>query len=218
LVSLANLTDLGFRRGVVSETIVSTYNPDGSADAAPMGLKLLDEVHLGMNVFNTSSTCRNLKAKKCAVVNLTCDIEVFYKSAFKDANPDGKIPAEWFVTAQAVDAPKLQSAEATVEVSVDSVSSDGEQTQFSCSMKRLVATAQFPQVYCRALPLTVEAIIHATRVKAFFSIPEKQKEATDLLELIKNYAQVVGRVAPDSEYTTVMTNLLGRIDSWRLKP
>jgi hypothetical protein len=84
-------------------------------------------------------------------------------------------------------------------------------------MKRLVATAHIPQVYCRALPLTLEAIIHATRIKAFFSTPEKQKEAADLLELIKNDARVVGRVAPDSEYTAVMANLLGRIDSWRLK-
>lgn len=202
---------------MVSETIVSTYNPDRSANAAPMGLKLLDEQHLGMNIFNTSSTCRNLKAKKCAVVNLTCDIEVFYKSTFKDANPDGKVPSEWFVKSELVDAPKLRSAEATVEVSVDSASDDGERTQFSCSLKRLVATVEFPRVYCRAFPLTVEAITHATRVKAFLDTPGKQQEAVQLFELIKNYGRVVERVAPDSEYTAVMADLLGQIDSWRLK-
>lgn len=213
----ANLTDLGFRKGVFSETIVSTYNPDGSGNAAPMGLKLVDEQHLEMNIFNTASTCRNLKAKKCAVVNLTHDIEVFYKSSFKDANLAGKLSAEWFTKAEVVNAPMLRSADATIEVAADTMMEDGDRTEFVCSVKRLVATAQFPQVYCRAMPLAVEAIIHATRVKVFLTTPEKQKEVAELIELIKHYAQVIRRVAPDSEYTAVMADLQGRIDSWRLK-
>jgi hypothetical protein len=94
---MANLSDLGFKAGVISEAIVTTYNADGSANAAPMGLKLIDEVHLSMSVFNSSKTCQNLKAKKSAVVNLTSDIDVFYKSAIKDANRNGILPAEWFV-------------------------------------------------------------------------------------------------------------------------
>jgi hypothetical protein len=211
-----NLTDLGFRKGVFSETIVSTYNPDGSANAAPMGLKLLDE-NLEMNIFNTASTCRNLKTKKCAVVNLTHDIEVFYKSTFKDTNPDGKIPVEWFTKAEVVDAPMLRSADATIEVAADTMMEDSELTKFICSVKRLVAAAQFPQVYCRAMPLAVEAITHATRVKVFLATPEKQKEAAELIGLIKHYDQVIKRVAPDSEYTAVMADLQGRIDSWRRK-
>ena len=101
---MAKLTDLGFKKGICCETIVSTYNPDGTSNAAPIGLKLLDEQHLSMSIFNTSSTCRNIKEKKCAIVNLTSDIEVFYKSALKEANSGGKVPAEWFVTAKAVEA------------------------------------------------------------------------------------------------------------------
>jgi hypothetical protein len=215
---MAKLTDLGFKKGVCCETIVSTYNPDGTSNAAPMGLKLLGEQHLSMSIFNTSLTCRNLKEKKCAIVNLTSDIEVFYKSTFKEANHNGKVPADWFVKADVVEAPKLRSADAVVEVSVTHLEHDGkERTRFSCKVERITTDAQFPQVYCRAMPLTLEAITHATRVKAFINLPEKQKEASELIETIQNHAYVVGRVAPNSEYTAVFEDLQCRIDSWRVK-
>ena len=216
---MAKLTDLGFRKDMCCETIVSTYNPDGTSNAAPMGLKLLDEQHLSMSIFNTSSTCRNIKEKKFAVVNLTSDIEVFYKSALKEANSGGKVPAEWFVTAKVVEAPKLCSANASVEVSVADMEPDGiERTQFLCKVECLTAAEQFPQVYCRAMPLTVEAITHATRVKAFINRPEKQEEVTKLIETIQNHAYVVERVAPNSQYTRVLDDLLKRMNSWRVKP
>jgi uncharacterized protein len=215
---MAKLTDLGFKKDVCCETIVSTYNPDGTSNAAPMGLKLLDEQHLSMSIFNTSLTCRNLKEKKCAIVNLTSDIEVFYKSTFKEANHNGNVPADWFVKADVVEAPKLRSADAVVEVSVTHLEHDGkERTRFSCKVERITTDAQFPQVYCRAMPLTLEAITHATRVKAFINLPEKQKEASELIETIQNHAYVVGRVAPNSEYTAVFEDLQCRIDSWRVK-
>ena len=35
---MAKLTDLGFSKGIIFETIVSTYNLDGSPNAAPMGV------------------------------------------------------------------------------------------------------------------------------------------------------------------------------------
>ena len=214
---MVELTDLGFRKEMFCETIVSTYNPDGSVNAAPMGLKMRDEQHLSMSIFNTSSTCRNLRQRKQAVVNLTDNIEVFYKSAFKEANPEGKIPAEWFVKADVVEAPKLSSSCGSIEVSVDSLSDNGERTEFLCLVKRLIAIKQFPQVYCRAMPLTLEAITHATRVKVFINFPEKQKEVSNLVETIKNYSDIVGRVAPNSEYTAVLADLLNRISSWGAK-
>jgi len=79
-------------------------------------------------------------------------------------------------------------------------------------------TKKFSQVYCRAMPLTLEAITHATRVKAFINQPQKQKEVTKLTETIQGYSNIVGRVAPNSQYTTILADLLQRIDSWRTKP
>jgi hypothetical protein len=214
---MANLADLGFKIGEISEAIVTTFNADGSANAAPMGLRLIDEQHLSLNIFNTSLTCHNFKTKKAAVINLTGDIDVFYKSAIKEANINGTPPPKWFETAETVEAPKLRSSHAAIEVSVDNAESIGERTRFPCEIRRLSAKKLFPQVYCRAFPLTLEAITHATRVKAFAKDSGKQYEVAKLTRNIHDCAAIVKRVAPDSQYTAVFDDLLQRIECWRAK-
>lgn len=216
-VVMIELSSLGFKKGVFSEAIVTTYNADGTANAAPMGLKLLGDQHISMSIFNTSTTCQNLEVKKCAVVNITDDIGVFYKSSIKEANPNGKPPAEWFTKAEAVEAPKLWDAEAAIEVSVAETSVDGERTSFSCKVEHLSAEPKFPQVYCRAMPLTLEAITHATRVRVFVKNPNRQEEVGKLTKAIEDCAAIVSRVAPNSQYTAVFADLLPRIKSWRAK-
>ncbi len=214
----AKLTDLGFLKGVVAECIVSTYNLNGEPNAAPMGVIMDDEQHLVINLFNSSTTCTNIKARKCAVVNLTSDIEVFYKTAFKEANPDGKVPQEWFENAHAVNAPKLRFADATIDISVkDMASINREKTRALCNVKLVQASQKFPQVHCRAMDATLEAIINATRVKAFVNDEKKQKQVGKLLEMIENYNDIVNRVAPNSVYSSVMADLKERIGSWRSK-
>ena len=214
----AKLTDLGFLKGIIAECIVSTYNVDGKPNAAPMGVIMEDEQHLIVNLFNSSTTCSNIKANRCAVVNLTSNIEVFYKTAFKEANPDGKLPQEWFEKAKAVNAPKLRFADATIDVSVTDITPiDTVKTRAVCNVESVQATRKFPQVHCRAMDATLEAIIHATRVKAFLNDEGKQKQVSKLLELIDNCNDVVNRVAPNSIYSLVMADLIKRIDSWRSK-
>lgn len=216
---MANLTDLGFVKGVIFETIVSTYNLDGTPNAAPMGVIMRDPKSISLNLFNSSSTSRNLKANKCGVINLTSNIEVFYRTTFKEANPDGKLPQEWFEKAEALNAPKLRLADVTIDVIVVSIEPIGaEKTKFSCSIGRINAAKMCPQVYCRAMPLTLEAIIHATRVKAFINDEKQQKNVSNLLETIENSNDIVNRVAPNSTYSAVMADLMKRIDSWRNKP
>ena len=214
--SMAKLTDLGFSKGIISETIVSTFNKDGKPNAAPMGVIMEDEQSIIINLFNSSSTCRNLQANRCAVINLTSNIEVFYKTAFKEANPNGKLPEEWFEKAETVNAPKLRLADATIEVSVTDMEPIGmEKTKALCNVKLVNATKNYPQVHCRAMSATVEAIIHATRVKAFINNEKQQKHVNKLLEMIANCNDVVNRVASNSPYSAIMADLMKRIDSWR---
>ena len=214
----AKLTDLGFLKGVIAECIVSTYNVDGKPDAAPMGVIMEDEHHLIVNLFNSSTTCSNIKANRFAVVNLTSNIEVFYKTAFKEANQNGKLPQEWFKKAKAVNAPKLRFADATIDVSVTEMSPIGtEKTRAMCNVGLVQATRKFPQVRCRAMDATLEAIIHATRVKTFLNDEGKQKKVSKLLAQIDNCNDVVSRVAPNSVYSIVMADLMKRIDLWRGK-
>ena len=214
----AKLTELGFIKRVIAECIVSTYNPKGEPDAAPMGIIMEDERHLIVDLYNSSTTCSNIKANRCAVVNLTGSIEVFYKTAFKEANVDGKLPQEWFEQAKAINAPKLRFADATIDVSISDITLiDAEKTRAVCTVELVQASLKFPQVHCRAMDATLEAIIHATRLKAFLNDEGKQGRVSRLSALIDNCEDVVNRVAPNSVYSSVMTDLIKRIDSWRGK-
>ena len=216
---MAKLTELGFVEGVICETILSTYNMDGSANAAPMGTIMQDPKTLTINLYNTSTTFGNLKTNKCAVINLTGNIEFFYKTAFKEANPKGKLPQEWFEKSPAVNAPKLRLAEATIDIEVTSMEPNGsEKTKAVCNVKSVGAAKKYPQVSCRAMSASLEAIVHATRVKVFANDKTKQKQVAKLLELIGNCNDVVNRTAPNSVYSEVMADLNKHIDSWRRMP
>ena len=132
---MATLSDLGFSKGIFAETIVSTYNADGTPNAAPMGILMENEQTVTMNIFNSSSTNRNLKVNKCAVINLTNKIEVFYKVTFKETTPIEQLPPDWFDRAKTINAPKLRFADANIEVSVSSAKPEGsERTKFACDV------------------------------------------------------------------------------------
>jgi hypothetical protein len=215
---MAKLTDLGFSKGPIFETIISTYNKDGSPNAAPMGATMQNPQTITLNIFNSSQTSYNLKTTKCAVINLTSNIEIFYKTAFKEANRNEQLPQEWFEKEEMVNAPKLRLAEATIDVTVaGTVPSGAEKTNFSLKIEQINAAEMCPQVYCRAMSATLEAIIHATRVKVFVNDPKKKEQVSQLLETIKNCNDVVNRTAPNSQYAWVMADLNKRIDSWRNK-
>lgn len=215
---MMKLTDLGFSKGTIFESILSTYNIDGIPNAAPMGVTMLNQITLNLNIYNSSQTSRNLKNSKCAIVNLTSDINVFYKTTFKEANPTGRLPQELFEKAEMVNAPKLRLAEATIDVSIVNMEPFGsDKTKFSCKVEKINAPKMRPQVICRAKALTLEAIIHATRVKAYADDEKQQKSVNKLLATIEDSNDIINRIAPNSTYSAVMTDLMQRIDSWRNK-
>ena len=217
---MTNLADLGFSEGVIVETLVSTYNADGRANAAPMGSIMTSTQHIVIRIYTSSLTYKNLQSKKCAVVNVTSDPEMFYRTAFKEANPDGEIPQELFEKGKIVDAPILRAAESNIEVAVvDITPVDTERAEVICDVRLVRTSSILPKVYCRALFATIEAIIHATRAKAFLVNSDRQKreQALKLLETIRECNDVVNRVASNSRYSEIMSDLNQRIDSWRAK-
>ena len=217
---MTNIADLGFSEGVIVETIVSTYNADGQANAAPMGAIMTSPQRIVLRIYTSSLTYKNLQSKKCGVVNITSDPEIFYRTAFKEANPNSKVPQELFGKAETVDAPILRAADSHIEVAVVGITPiDTERVEVVCDVKLVQTSSALPKAYCRALFATIEAIIHATRVEAFIVHGDRQKreQALKLLETIRECSDVVNRVASNSRYSEIMADLNQRIDSWRAK-
>jgi len=214
---VAKLSDLGFSKSLIVETIVSTFNSDGTPNAAPMGAIMENEQTLALNIFNTSETNRNLKCTKCAAINITNDIEIFYKTAFKQKKPRGNLPQDWFSKSEMIDAPLLSCANATIEVTIINQIFFEEKTRFTCQVESINSVKVYPRIYCRAFGACIEAIVHATRVQDFIGDLNKEEYVSKLLDLIGDCNEVVNRVAPNSIYSLVMSDLLEQIDSWRGK-
>jgi hypothetical protein len=214
---MINLCNLGFLKDTIGETIVSTYSTDGQPNAAPMGTVMKSNEQVIIRPFKLSSTYKNIQTKKCAVVNVTSNPELFYLTAFKEANPNGKLSSDLFEKAETVDAPRLRAADATVEVSVAETGSfSAERAEFLCNVQLVKAPKQLPKVYCRAQFATIEAVIHATRIKPFLmGDKQEQERAFRLLELVEICQDVVERTAPNSRYSEIMADLTRRIDLWR---
>lgn len=212
-----NLAGLGFLKNTIVEVIVSTYNGEGQPNAAPMGVETVDMQRIVIRPYTSSLTYKNLQLKRCAVINVTSDPEVYYRAALKEVNSDDRIPVEWFERAEVVDAPRLRMADAFVEVSIVGVKSLGaERAEFLCDVEHVKALNVLPRVYCRAIFATIESVIHATRIKLFLT-SGKQEQARRLIELIRHYNTVVKRVAPNSRCSEIMADLIRRINSWGLE-
>jgi hypothetical protein len=214
---MTNLDDLGFLKDTIGETIISTYDMDGQPNAAPMGVLMKSNKLLLIRPYTSSLTYKNLQAKRCTVVNVTSNPKIFYLTAFKEANPDEQLSPKLFEKAETVDAPRLREADATVEVSVaETHSFNSERAEFLCSVQLVTSSKELPKVYCRAQFATIEAIVHATRIKPFLSGDKQDQErAFRLIALVEICSDIVDRTAPNSLYSEIMGDLTQRIRFWR---
>ena len=212
---MTTLNDLGFSRNAVSEIIVSTFDVDGNPNAAPMGALVDEKGHLVMKVFNSTATLRNLQLNKSGVVNLTSEIDIFYKSAFKEINPDGKIPKEWFEKSENINAPKMLNADASIEFAItEFLPIDAQRTRVTCVVRSIQAKRILPKAYNRAFSATMEAIILSTRIKALSGDKSEKNHVRRLSEMISNCKDIIKRTAPQSRYAEIVEELQKMTELW----
>ena len=208
------LKELGFKAGRIHESIVSTYDESKTATAAPMGISTDDLERIVVRPYLETTTYRNLSSRRCAVINLTHDPEIFYRTAFKDAKKGDRLPEDWFEGAITVDAPRLRAAYAVLEVSVEEVRAEGDRATALCRVRLAEERPLIHGPYCRSTFATIESIIHATRVKMFLE-KEEMRKAEPLIGKINQYRDLVKRVDPNSTCDGIMEALILKIDDWR---
>lgn len=214
---MISLEDLGFSKGIIFETIVSTYTKQGHPNIAPMGVIKLDTKKILIKIYRSSNTFKNLKSKRCAVVNLSTDATLFYTSAIKETNIDNKISKDLFEKGDIVDAPLLKKADATMEAIVRDINTlDSERAEVILEVKNIKTAGCLPKVYSRAFSATIESIILATRIKLFLVGNQlQQKQAKKMIEKVMWFKEIIRRTAPKSEYDNIMSDLIKRIKIWK---
>jgi len=206
------LEEMGFQMGGINETILTTENPDGSFNAAPMGVHRASHEVLELRPFKSSSTFMNLLNNPKACINVTDDPGLFFVTAFKGKTVEG-------LAAPVIDKNmRLISAFAHIFVEASRSSDISEiRACFTCHVKDVTAPAMTPRSFSRGRAEAIEAIIHATRIEVF----SKEGRLEDVEKLIKRFAEckdVIERVsAPDSVETRVIGELEKMIAVWRGK-
>jgi hypothetical protein len=140
---------------LIIESIVTTLDPEGRANFAPMGVEWGDEV-IVLKPFLETTTFRNLRAGGAAVVNLTDDVLLFAQSAI--ASPE-------FPTAPArvVRGTVLEAACSWREVEVRAVDATPPRSRIETRVVHRGVRREFIG-FNRARAAVLEAAILATRV------------------------------------------------------
>ena len=85
-----NLNSIGMEKGRQYETIITTTNPDGTKNAAPIGVIYAGDDEIITRIFKGSHTLDNMIREKEFIVNITHDPELFTISLL------GNLPQNYF--------------------------------------------------------------------------------------------------------------------------
>lgn len=74
---MQDLESLGMKKGLLYETIISTYNAEGVPNAAPIGVICKNKIEIALHLFEGTHTLENIKTNSKFVVNILKDPLVF---------------------------------------------------------------------------------------------------------------------------------------------
>ena len=201
-------------KNCIYEGIISSYGAHKEPNVAPVGFVFKKPRKIQLFLYKGTRTLDNLINSKCGTVNITHDAELFYKTAFKEVNPNGKLPRKLFQQAKKINAPLITQADFNLEFVVERITEHNDRTLLLCRIVNIKKNLKEMQPYSRGLFATIESIIHATRIKAFF-VEGRNKDAEELIKLVKHYRELVKRVSPDSTYSEIVDELIKKSGLWR---
>jgi len=191
------LREIGFKKGWIYETIITTSDEKKIKNAAPIGIWTKNFSDIEMEIYRDMKTCRNILATNEFVVNLIDDIEIFYNAIYaKD-----KIK---YKKAENVDAPVLRDAKNWLELRVKEKKFTHSNKKVKISSKIISFTLKDKEVKLlnRAKHLTLESIIKTTRIPY-----RKLKEKERLMNDIKENLRVIKKVAPNAKYERIIKKI-----------
>lgn len=187
-----NLSAIGIEKGKQYETIITTINPDGTKNAAPIGVLCINENTVLCRIFKGSKTLDNILRQKEFTANITKDPELFTLSLL------GNLPQDYFSdenTIKDIDAYfkcEVISFKEAVKQS-DPIKKKGEAIVFKSNVVELVINKEI-NAYNRAFDYVVESLANLTR---FDIVDDETKEF--YLKQFREAKRVVNKVGYKKE-------------------
>ncbi len=207
------LDELGLKRNMTYETIVTTVSKDRDFNVAPMGVIRMKGEKLKIRVYKDTETYRNMVLTREAVINLTFKVEDFYSSIYEKERFTG----ERFTDSLTVNCPRLRNADAYIEVQLEEVKNvDQERSDCIFMVKFVEAVKTMPRALCRCDYAVIESLIHLTRIPVYLERGEKRK-AEELIYLINHYRGIVERICPGSKHSEVMRKIASKLEGFKVE-
>ena len=157
----------------ILESIVTTYNSDGTTHAAPLGVWADDAAHPVLAPFKPSRTLDNLVREKIAVINCTDDVRVFAGCVLRRHTPplcpSDRLPVE-----------RLAGSLSHREVEVTGIEDDKLRPRLHCKVIHEQTHAPF-RGFNRAQAAVVELAILVSRLDRL--APEKVRAEIEYLSI-----------------------------------
>jgi hypothetical protein len=203
------LDRIGFSRGSIVESVLTTLNPDGSVNAAPMGVARKGPVQLEIRPYRSSKTHSNLNRNPEACVNVINDPAIFLVTAFKEEKFD-------FSTPRFSHDNSIEQADAVIFLTnLEKEEFDEDRSYFVGEASSIKLIKKSPTVFSRGKAQTIEAIIRATRIEYYLK-NRKSVEAEYHIDRFNKCKQVILKVSPQgSPETRIVEALEKLIDRWR---
>lgn len=159
-----DLQDIGMKKGLLYETVVTTVDNNKKPNAAPIGIICKDNMEVVCYLHQGSTTVKNIKDTKCFVVNVLKDPMIFVESTL------GNLPHEKF--SSYADDFYVKSTDAFFTADVTSIKDVERKDQFGVSVTSVVRAdvrnitkfKECVEPLNRAIYGIVEGLVYLTRM------------------------------------------------------
>lgn len=212
---MPSLRDLGIT-DVPSETVLTTFSPDGKPHASAMGVRAITDREVKLKIFTATKTFQNINRRGAAVVNIVGDAELLVRLGLPQIFPSKNIE---FERSKRVDAPRLLEADAFIEFEVKKVKKDNisdkigtsEMAYLTGSVKNIEIGDCSPRAFKRTEFFLIESAIIATRAIEALK-RERKNMAEDMIQEINHYLRKCDEIAPHSSEASLIRKIVDSLE------
>ncbi|MBR5504132.1 MAG: DUF447 family protein [Methanobrevibacter sp.] len=187
-----SLESIGIKAGGRYETIFTTMNKEGEMDAAPIGLKCIEDYDVAARIFEGSKTLKNIQETGIFVVNITNDPSVYARSLYGNLEDHEFVKDDDIVYLKNADAYFIALVKSIEEMKAerDHVNEGVKNYIIKAEPLKIIINRQGAKALNRGLYAFLESLVDYTRV----DIIDDEKKEEYKKRFIEN-ERVVERVA-----------------------
>jgi hypothetical protein len=211
------LAEIGLTEGSPAEIVLTTFSFNGRPHASAMGVRARGKSKVVLAVFTNTKTFKNFLRSKVAVINIVKDVEFLVSLALKDLLGFNENTLK-FKKSEHVNAPKLEEADAYVEIETEKVEKakisdevgSSEVAYITARIKNIEVLNPSVHPFKRSEFFMIESAVLATRIRE--ALKNDRKEAAERLFLeLNKYGDKCRRIAPNSRELNLITRIINSL-------